>query len=153
MPAPPLASQVVAPEVTVSAEDCDEIDVQAAYSPLHDDYLVVWNEICASGTPAARILGCRLDRWGRPSGDVFEVAPTSDGHHRTHPTVAFDPVADRDLVAYAFANDGSDLDIRARFLRWFGVVAGWDERLVAQANESEWNPDVAFSVATGKYLR
>ena len=154
LPAALAAEEAMTPEVVVSAEDCDERDPQVAYNSLRDEFLVVWNDVCYSATPAARVLARRLNRYGLPVGATFEVSPTEDGRNRSRASVAYDPVNDRYLVVYAmdYWNNGSDLDIRGRFLAWDGVVPGWGEVIVSQSTDNEWNPEVSLSAATGNHL-
>lgn len=155
LPAPPIpADEALTPDVVVSAENCDEHDPQAAYNSLRDEYLVVWNDFCTATTPAARVLARRVDRYGRPLAPTFELAPTADGHNRTRPSVAYDATHDRYLAVYAYDywNDGSDLDIRGRFIAWNGVEPTWSEFMIASTERMEWNPVVAFSSVSGSFL-
>lgn len=78
-PAPLAAQLAMGPEVVVSQQDCDEAAPQVAFNSLHDEYLVVWHDLCASVTPASRVYGRRLDRWGKPAGEIFEVTAATDG--------------------------------------------------------------------------
>lgn len=154
LPALLAADEAMTPEIVVSAEDCDERDPQAAYNSLHDEFLVVWNDVCSSATPVARILARRLNRYGLPIGATFEVSPTADGRNRSRASIAHDPINDRYLVVYTldYWNDGSDFDIRGRFVDWDGVEPAWEEFVIASSSDSEWNPEVAFSSAGEKFL-
>lgn len=144
--------QAMAPIVGVTAADCDEYRPAVAYSSVHDEHLVVWGDNCPAATPPARIWARRFDRYGRPLGDVFPVAPTDDLRNRVDPAVTYDPLADRYLVVYGYHFSSTDFDIRARFLPWNGVDPAWGEFPVAQTDLLEVGPAIAYSTGSERYL-
>lgn len=146
--APLAAAESMAPEVVIATSPgCFVGDLRAAYNSRRNEFLVVWHEGCPIGSPSLRVLARRLDGFGLPMGDTFPVASSADGRDRYGPAVAYDDWGDRYLVVYTYDyhGDGSDLDIRARFLPAAGVDPTWFEFAVAQTGAPEYSADVAYS--------
>jgi hypothetical protein len=149
-----LAAEKMTPEVTVSAADVYEHAPSVAYNSVRDEYLVVWHDDDYDASPRLRLWARRLDRYGRPLGDRFEPAPTADGRSRKDAAVAYDSTGDRYLLVYAldWLGDGSDHDIRGRYLAWDGVDPAWTEFTIAGSTLNEWSPEVSFSPASERFL-
>jgi hypothetical protein len=153
-PAALPADEAMAPEVTVSAEDCMAYLPQVAFNSLRDEYLAVWHDSCSAGPPYRRILARRLDRYGRPKGAVFQASPSGGSDYdRAQASLAYDRVNDRYLVVYVYDywGNGSDWDVRGRYLAGDGTPSG-DEFVVAATSLHEWNPEAAFSHVSRKFL-
>jgi len=143
-----LAAQpAMSPEAAVSQRDCYEFAPQVAYNTLHDEYLVVWHDICAAGTPASHVFARRLTGWGKPVGEAFEVAAPLDARNRWDAAVVYDEVGDRYLVTYTYDynGDGTDLDVRGRYLAWNGPDPGWLEFPIALTGLDEQGSRAAYS--------
>lgn len=150
---PSLAAEAMAPEVTTSSQDRMEYLPQLAYNSLHDEYLVVWHDLDAAASPARRILARRLDRYGRALSGTLVVSPTGDNRDRAQAAVAYDKVNDRYLLVYVFDfnGNGSDWDVRGRFLSWDALNRG-SEFALGASGSNEWNPQVDYSYLSGKFL-
>jgi hypothetical protein len=140
---------VLGEDITVSALDNQQYSPAVAYNPLHDEYLVGWENVWPGGTHdiyAQRLAGDgTLLSW-------FAVAAV--GPNRMQPDVAYDPTHDRYLVVwnYDYFGDGSDFDVYGRFIPWYGPDAGLTEFPVCSWTSSEWHPRVAFGEAVGEFL-
>jgi hypothetical protein len=150
------ADEAMAPEVTISAQDCQEYAPAVAYNSNRDQFLVVWFEVCSTPTTYRRVLSRRLQGDGRPvDGTVLVVEPVGgDGHDRMAPAVAYDRVADRYLVVYAYdyGGDGSDWDIRGLFLAGTGNGTVGDEITFAASGHHERVPVAAYSTISQKFM-
>jgi len=153
-PAPLGAQLTMGPEAAVSEQDCSKFAPQVAYNSLHEEYLVVWHDLCASGTPANHVYGRRLDRWGKPVGGVFEVGASTDGRNRWDAAVVYDSVDDHYLVTYTYDynGDASDLDIRGRYLAWNGPDPASLEFPIALTGLDEQGSRVAYSPLSGIFV-
>jgi hypothetical protein len=135
------------PQVTVSAQDRNEFRPVVAHNDLDDEYVLVWHDYDPSASPKRRILARRLDRYGLPIAATVTVSPVADGKDRSQPQVVFDRPGQRFLVVYQYDynGDGSDWDIRGRFLdRDLSPLAA--ETTIAADFASEWFPRVAYSL-------
>lgn len=148
------AEEAMTPEVVVSQADCYEYSPQAAYNSLRDEYLVVWELVCSSATPVRQVRARRLDRYGRPLATAFDVGPAGDTRDRGEPAITYDLDHDRWLVAYIYDywGDGSDWDLRARFLDWDGTRPDWAEFTVQASGLDELEPTVAYDELADKFL-
>ena len=150
------AEEAMAPEVTLSAQDCQEFWPAVAYNSSRDQYLVVWYEDCTAPTPHRRVLSRLLQVDGQPvDGSIVVVEPDGgDGHDRMQPAVAYDRVADRYLVVYGYdyAGDGSDWDIHGIFLAGAGNAMVGDEMTFAASGHHERAPVAAYSTISQKFM-
>jgi len=138
-------------EITISALDNEEYLPSVAYNWKHDEYLVVWHNTWTIGTRDIRAQ--RVSAGGQLLGSEFLVAesPTKD---YAQPSVDYDPVNDRYLVAYIYdtVGDGSDWDLYGRFIPWDGPDAGLTEFVICNFATHQWNPKVAYGRAVEEYL-
>ncbi len=144
--APVLAQQRIAPSDVVIANE--SMEVQVAYNSFHNEFLAVWG----TDTYPHWIRGMRLRHDGRPASGAFDISPT-EGNDRGQPAVAYDRVHDYYLVTYTYdySGDSSDTDIHCVFLSWNGVPLTSDQ-VVADTNEREQHPQLAFSAVSEKWL-
>lgn len=119
-----------------------------AYDSLHDEYLVVWENIQIGGAHdvyARRVSG---------NGQILTWFAVSAGpHNRMNPSVAYDPTHDRFLVTwgYDYTGDGSDIDVYGRYISWNGGEI-LPEFFIADSTASEGKPEVAYGLANDEFL-
>lgn len=118
-----------------------------AYSPVHDEYLVVYTYDSA-GT-GSDIWARRVNWNGSWMSSEFALGRKSDDQH--HPAVAYNPDADEYLVVYqnTWAGGGQDIDAE-RVQASDGTPLGW-VNIVAGAGFRSF-PDVAHCPASNFYL-
>ena len=149
VPGAAAASQVLGDVITVSALDNQQSSPAVAYNPLHDEYLVVWENEWPGGSHdiyAQRVAGDgTLLSW-------FAVAAV--GNDRVQPDVAYDPTHDRYLVvwSYDYFGDGSDFDVYGRFIPWSGPDAGLTEFSICPWTSSESRPRIALGEGAGEFM-
>jgi hypothetical protein len=139
----------LAPEIVVSALDNKQYLPAAAYNAKHDEYLVVWH-----------------NDWGGGYRDIYAQRVTARGelkswfavsagvNSRAQPSVAYDPVRDRYLVAWIYDvfGDGSDWDVYGRFIPWNGPDSTLGEFVICDWASSQWNPDVVYANTQDEFL-
>jgi hypothetical protein len=133
---PPLMSDPFPIFVT----DYNKYAPQVAYNSQHNEYLVIWENIQAGDHHD--IYGQRVSA----SGQLLSWFAISAGsNNRVDPALAYDHIHDRYLVvwSYDFYGDGSDQDIRGRFVSWDGSSLG-DEFIISDSTVSEYHPKVAY---------
>jgi hypothetical protein len=139
----------VGPEITISEIDNEQYYPAVAYNSNHHEYLVVWHNLWGGG--GRDIYAQRITA----SGELlswFDVA--SGPNSRAQPSVAYDPVNDRYLVAWAydFFGDGSDWDLYGRFIPWEGPDAGLVEFPISSWSSDQWEPIVTYARAQEEFL-
>jgi len=136
-------------EIVVSALDNKQHLPAVAYNWKHDEYLVVWH-----------------NEWGGGGRDIYAQRITSRGElrswfavsagpkSRAQPSVAYDPVHDRYLVVWIYDvnGNGSDWDVRGRFIPWQGPSGGLTEFPICFWNTHQWNPRVVYARAQEEFL-
>ena len=120
-----------------------------AYSPKHDEYLVVWtydSVITGSDTWARRV------KWdGSWMGPEFQVGRPDKSGNQVNPAVAYNEQADEYLVVYE-NRWGSTKDIDAQRVRASdGQVLSW-ANIASSPGTLRHFPDVAYSPGDDKYL-
>ncbi len=141
----------------------DKYSPEIAYNSLHDEYLVVWENIQGPGglhDIYARRVSSR--------GEILNwfCVYTELGHDSQTPSVAYDEINDRYLVAWSYFygwadpnnhNLGSDWDIRGRYVPWDG--AGMDcassNPVIGIAHSeyiSESKPRIAYNSMNDEFL-
>jgi hypothetical protein len=117
-----------------------------AYNSKHDEYLVVWwNDRGATRDISAR----RISGSGKLLSS-FIVA--HDGNKWNWlPAVAYSPVQDEYLVAYAYNQSSSNFDIWARRVKWDGSSMS-PQFAITLAPERQWYPAVAYNSVNDEYL-
>ncbi len=137
-------------EIVISALDNEECLPSVAYNWKHHEYLVVWHTKWTIGTRDIR--AARISDRGQVLGafTVYEHA-TKDS---AQPTVVYDPVNDRYLVAWVFdaSGNGSDWDLYGRLVPWDGPIASLNEFVICNWGTHQWNPTVAYGRAVEEFL-
>lgn len=118
-----------------------------AYSPTHDEYLVVYTY--DSVITDSDIWARRVSWDGSWMGNEFEIGRKPDRQH--DPAVTYNSIADEYLVVYqnTWAGGGQDIDaerVRAgdgTALGWVNIAAGPGHRTL---------PDVAYNPVSNRYL-
>ncbi len=146
----------------------DKYSPEIAYNSLHDEYLVVWENVQGPGgihdIYARRVSGNgKILNWFCVfTGDIY----VNITHHSQTPSVAYDSTNDRYLVTWSYFygwvnpdnhNLGQDWDIRGRYVPWDG--SGMDCASTAPvfpiAQEShirEAKPRVAYNSTGDEFL-
>lgn len=151
-PAPSVAQDSMSPELVVSSQDFDEAIPSVAYNSQHREYLVVWHT--DSPLQGRWVEGKRYTESGIPIAEftiAFEDSPPRDN---AQPTVAYDPVNDRYLVAWVHDvyGDASDWDVVGRLVPWDGPdpsLQGFD---ICTFSSKQWNPKVAYADTQQEFL-
>jgi len=147
-PLEPAAAQYVSPEITISARDSAEYSPAIAYNPLHNQYLVVWENDWDGGYHdiyAQRVSG---------SGQLLSWFALASGNSQAEPAVAYDPVNDRYLVVWLHdaRGDGSDWDVHGRFIPWYGPDSALTEFPICAWNSNQGHPAVAYGGSQEEFL-
>jgi hypothetical protein len=132
----------VGADIPVYVEDNEQYAPAAAYNWRRDEYLVVWHNVWGGGGRdiyARRVSG---------QGEILSwFAVTYGPEDRAYPSVAYDPDRDRYLVVWMFdANgDGSNWDIRGRFIPWQGPDVGLGEFDISTWSTNQRMPEVVYN--------
>ncbi len=136
-------------EITIAELSGGEYSPAVAYNSVHDQYLVVWENMWPGGHHdiyAQRISGSgQLLSW-------FAVA--SLPNKQMNPSVGYDPVRDRYLVVWAYDYNGndSDWDVYGRFIPWNGSDASLTDFSICDWTSNQRRPVVAFGLAQDEFL-
>lgn len=137
-------------EITIANMSFDEKLPSVAFNRKHNEYLVVW-QINWPATPR-QILGARISN----TGNVLETFAISFSLLRdsAQPDVAYDPVNDRYLVVFIYdtVGNGTNWDLRGRFIPWDGPTASLNEFVICDWNNHQWNPKVVYARAMEEFL-
>jgi hypothetical protein len=141
-------------EIVFTERDNQQRLPAVAYNPLHDEYLVVWqNKWGASSDIYAQRVNGR--------GEVlswFAVGPTAPlpqyDNDRVQPSVAYDYINDRYLVVWAYdtSGNGTNWDIHGIFVNWNGPIPGLHEIHICDWTTKQWVPKVAFSPVDEQFM-
>ncbi|HOZ37260.1 MAG TPA: hypothetical protein PLH64_00755 [Anaerolineaceae bacterium] len=145
----PNAQSLLGDELIISARNSDEYRPNIAYNSIHQEYLVVWENIWPGGEHD--VYAQRVSSTGR----LIETFFISDiGNDQMNPTVAYDPEHDRYLVvfSYDFWGNGSDWDIYGRFIPWDGPDPALLAFSICDWGTSQGKPVVAFSPVEDEFM-
>ncbi len=133
------------PRIPIAEDAATEFRPAVAYNSNHDEYLVVWQDT-NDVLYARRVLP--LGQLSAP----FAVSTSANGGQA--PAVAYDPVRDRYLVTfvYDYWGNGSDLDIRGRFIPWDGPSSGLTDFTICDWTTNQGRPALAFAGPQDEYL-
>jgi hypothetical protein len=114
-----------------------------AYAPDHNVFLVVWENWWPGGN-IHDLFGRRVSGNGQVLEDFVIYSGT---YNSLQPAVAYDSTNSRFLVAwsYDYYGNGSDYDIRARYIPWSGVNPAWTDFVIDQSTTSSGKPRLAYS--------
>ncbi len=141
--------------LTLWEGDYDKYSPEIAYNSLHDEYLVVWENVQGPGglhDIYARRVSSR--------GEVLSwfCVFTELGHNSLNPSVAYDVAHDRYLVAWSYFYGGNDWDIKGQYVPWdgSGMTGCVSEEQVfiisASSYVSESKPRVAYNSIGDEFL-
>ena len=148
-----LTTPYFGPAVTVYSDSVDNGEPVVAYSSVHDEYLVVWEDYNAG---EIAIYGRLVNSDGQLVSGRISIAYYST-YTNTQPAVAYSPVLDQYLVVYtadskpAGPPPNHDYDLIGRVVRGDGTLG--DALLVnAVTNEQTWHPSVAYNSQDDEFL-
>jgi len=141
-------SGVVGTEFAISGlVGLDEREPKAAFDPLNNRYLVVWDE--ETGTGETNIYGRLLDCDGTTITDV-NICDASE--NQQSPYVAFNPHRGEYLVVWMdFYRTGVESDVYGRVVRDDGSTVGYDFAVCDEAHNQDF-PVVVYNSSEGEYL-
>lgn len=148
-----VASLAAAPlfggEIIISQVDSNEYRPAIAYNSLHNEYLVVWENVWPG--LSHDIYAERVSSAGRP---LSSVVISSGSNNQMNPSVAYDPVNDRYLVVWVYDvwGDGSDWDVYGRFIPWNGPDPGLADFAICNWTSGQAHPVVTFALAQQEFL-
>lgn len=139
----------IGPEIIINSNDADEWSPDIAYNSVHNEYLVVWENLWPSGHHD--IYARRVSADGRILS-WFAVATNT--FKQMNPSVAYDPIQDRYLVvfAYDYYGDGSDWDINGRFIPWNGPDPALLDFGICTWNSDQRRPVVVYANSQQEFL-
>ena len=132
------------PSLPIATENNWKYSPAIAYDSLHDEYLVVWENIESSPSGNIHdIYARRISASGLLLGE-FEVA--SGAFDRKQPDVAYDSAHDRYLVVWSYDSwgDATDFDIMGRFIPWNGPDPLIGEFAIETSREISDKPRVVY---------
>jgi hypothetical protein len=145
-----IADQRLSDELMISDVANETYLPSVAYNWKHREYLVVWHAKWVSGSRDIR--AARISEAGQIL-DTFTVYKDLN-KDSVQPSVDYDPVNDRYLVAWIFDyfGNGSDRDLYGRFIPWDGPSASLNEFAICSWTTHQWNPKVAYGRAVEEFL-
>ncbi|MBN2113194.1 MAG: hypothetical protein JW785_03605 [Acidimicrobiia bacterium] len=141
--------------ICAPAATANEYRPQVAYNPAADEYLVVWSDERNLATRLRDIYGRRVSSAGATVGSDIRISSNGAVSHDLQAAVAYNPAADRYLVAWAdkrsYATRG--YDIYARRLSGTGAPVTGDFRVTGNGGvaDEEW-PAIAYNPTADQYL-
>lgn len=143
----PLAASTPAmgPITITASNPHDQFEPAVAYDAEHPRYLAVWQQEDVSGV--LQIVGRFVSVDGAPFGDSFFI--TTGSTNQTDPDVAYDPEHDRFHVVWVddFNGDGTDHDIRGRYIPWDGPVAHLGDFAINDETTDQGHPSIVVAPA------
>jgi hypothetical protein len=145
-----IADQRLSDELIISDLHNETYFPSVAYNSKHREYLVVWHATWAIGSRDIR--AARISEAGQIL-DTFTVYKDLN-KDSAQPSVNYDPVSDRYLVAWIFDyfGNGSDWDIYGRFIPWDGPSASLSGFPICSWSSKQWTPKVAYGRAVEEFL-
>jgi len=133
----------------LAADQGYQWEAAVAYNSVHDEYLAVWTTDAAG---VEEVYGIRVDSEGVPIGSYFAIS--EPGYNQWDPAVAYDPVNDRYLVTWTFdySGNGTDTDIRGRFIPWDGPSQTYRAFGVEVALSNQKNSAIAYNPINLEFL-
>lgn len=146
-----LGSPSTQRDFAVSKADSVQSRPTVAYDANHDRFLVTWTDARNHPGNSVDIYGRIIDARGTPVTGDFPIARNKGGQGTS--SVAFDPLNNRYLVAWADWRDALsiDSDIYGRLVNADGTMHG-KEFVIANRRVSQKQPAVAFDPARRRFL-
>ncbi len=147
--APTPGTSRLSNELIIANNDNLKSSPKVAYNSIHDEYLVVWENIQTGS--AHDIYARRVSSQGQLLNS-FTVATGSNS--RMQPSVAYDPVNNRYLVAWIYDVNGvgSNWGVYGRFIPWNGSSDTLTEFAIYTGNSSQRHPQVAYARTQKEFL-
>lgn len=142
----PAAAQTEGTPITPWAKD--QILPRAAYSPVADRYLVVWEYAYLESDHDIHARQVGSD--GTPIGD-WRLGVATSGVYQSHPDVACHLTNGECLVVWEYELSASNRDIHAYRVNSSGGLVGI-ELSVATSADNERRPAVAYNALSHEYL-
>ena len=144
-----VSATALGPEIVVSALDNEQGAQAVAFAEGPDEYLVVWHNLWGGGY--YDIYAQRISAEGvLLSG--FSIASVPNDSFM--PAVAYDPTRDRYLVvwSYDFSGDGSDVDLRGRFIPRLGPDPSLTQFTIDSDPNNQLLAKVEFALAQDEFM-
>jgi hypothetical protein len=145
----PAAPSSLGGEIVISERDSNEYGPAIAYNSIHNEYLVVWENMWPGLTHD--IYAQRISSTGQL---LSWFAVSSSSNNQMNPSVAYDPINDRYLVVwvYDYWGDGSDWDVYGRFIPWSGPDPGMTDFSICNWTSGQAHPVVTYALAQQEFL-
>jgi len=134
-------------DIPISTAVDDQDVLSLAYDPVFQRFLVVWMDY-RSGTEYD-IYGQIVSPDGTLIGGNFTISTAADW--QDWPSVAYDPVAQRFLVAWSDYRSGTDYDIYGQLVSTDGTLIGGDFSISTAAYD-QWGPSLAYDPVGQHFL-
>ena len=135
--------------LVLATEDDWKWSPKVAYDPVHNVYLVVWENLWPNGDH---------DIYGRlvtASGVLsLEFVVYSGTYYSKQPDVAYDSISGRFLVVWSYdsTGDGTDYDIYGRYIPWNGPSFALLPFGIDESRDNTDKPHLAFSSTSDEFL-
>jgi hypothetical protein len=136
--------------LVLANDDSWKWTASVAYSPQHDDYMVVW-ETWLPGSNHHLINGRRVGS----DGTLYQAFVVyDDTYNSLQPAIAYDGVHDRYLVVWSYdsTGDGTDDDIYGRFIPWNGPSLSEPAFAIDSDRTNADKPRVAYSSTADEFM-
>jgi len=132
---------------TISTAARNQFNTSVAYDPVAQGFLVVWDD--NRSVTSYDIYGQLISPDGTLLGGDFTISTAS--RNQDVPSVAYDPIAQRFLVAWADYRSGTDYDIYGQIVSPDGTLLGENFTISTLANDQDW-PSVANDSVSQRFL-
>ena len=142
------SGQAVGPEIPIWSDvGVNSSRPSVAFNILHEEFLVVWQNVQAPNT--RDVYARRVNMDGSLSTWFSVVSSVNETHW--NPDVAFNHLRDEYLVVWYYEYGIDDLDILGSLVSWNGSSIGTPFP-VASAADYQMRPDVVFNPSVDEYL-
>ena len=132
-----------------TSPECERYKPAVAWNRLHDEFLVVWQNMWPDG---------HLDIYARRVADDGELlswfAVSAGPHNRLQPAVAYNPWEDEYLVVWMYnaSGDGLTYEIWGRRIAWDGSYMGPEFQIITWENRTFRAPKVTCNEIQNQYF-
>lgn len=120
---------------------------KVAYDNANQRFLVVWEDIRSNDT--FDIYGQLVNADGTLNGSNFVISNAPN--NQRNPSVAYDSVNQRFLVAWADTRGGISYDIYAQLVNANGTLSG-SNFVISEATNAQYSPSVAYDGTNQRFL-